>query len=450
MEAHVEDVGPCKRKITVQVPAENVTEKFDENYENLRKNIDLPGFRRGHVPRRLLERRFADDVAKEVRQAILEESYEKAVSDNELEVVGLPDFDEEKFDQPAIDHAFNYSVVVEVKPAFDIPDYTRLALQKAPVQPTEKELQSRIDYYRHQMATNEVVEDGALKDDQITVEIRFEADGEVIWKREEAVLSVGRDEILGVAIEGLTDELTGVKTGDAKTFEAALPDTFPLEDHRGKNVKIPIEVKEVRRPVLPDATDQWAEEIGFDSLGELKEELGNQITRLKESEAREGLKRQIRDQLAGAVAMDLPEDLMKRVIEDNDKRLRSFLTYQRLEEEEIEKRMAEQAEEGGEVAEKNVKLHFIFDAIAKKETILVTEDELRARADQLASNYDVEPDKFWETLNSEKRLDSIRRDILDEKIVDLLIEKAIVEEAPPEEDATERAQDAPEEGKTTE
>lgn len=450
MEAHVEDVGPCKRKITVQVAAENVTEKFDKNYENLRKNIDLPGFRRGHVPRRLLERRFGDDVAKEVRQTILEESYEKAVSENELDVVGLPDFDEDKLDEPAIDRAFNYSVVVEVKPTFDIPDYTKLALLKAMVQPTEKELQSRIDYYRHEMATNEVVEDGALKGDKISAEIRFEADDEVIWKRENAVFAVGQDEILGVTIEGLTDELIGAKAGDAKTFEAVLPDTFPLEDHRGKNVKIAIEVKEVRRPVLPDATDEWAEEMGFDSLDELKEELGNQITRLKESEAREGMKRQIRDQLADAVTMDLPEDLMKRVIKDNNERVRSFLKYERMEEEEIDKKMAEQAEEGDEAAENNVKLHFIFDAIAKEETILVTEEETRARADRLAANYGVEPDRFWEMLDAEKRLDSIRRDILDEKITDFLIEKATVEEAPPEKDATERAQETPEEGKATE
>ncbi|NQT21660.1 MAG: trigger factor, partial [Planctomycetes bacterium] len=357
--------------------------------------------------------------------------------------------DEEKLDQPSVDQTFSYEVVVEVKPTFEIPDYTRLALKKAPVQPTEKELQTRVDFYRHRTATLEVAEDGARQDDQITAEIRFEADGEVIWKRENAALPVGRDEILGVTIEGLADKLAGANAGDAKTFEATLPDTFTLADHRGKNVSVELEIKEVKRPLLPDATDEWAGEMGFDSLDELKEELANQITRMKESEAREGLARQIKDQLADMTAMDLPEDLLKRVTEDSRNSLRAHLKYQRMEEEEIEKKLAEVTEEGAEGVEKNVKIHFIFDAIAKKEVILVTEDELRARSDQLAARYGIEADRFWELMESEGRLDSMRKDISDEKIIDLLIEKATVEEAPPEDNPAPQPEEEPEEGKTT-
>jgi len=452
MQAQVEEVGPCKKKITVEVPAEDVTGKFDENYENLRKSLELPGFRRGHVPRRLMERRFGEDVARDVRRALLDESFEKAVNENKLEVIGRPDFNEEDLAEVAVDQPFSYTVTVEVKPTFELPDYTKLSLKKPSVEPTEKELQSRIDFYRHRMATLEVVEDGAGVEDVITADASFRVDDEVIWKRENISLAVRSNEVAGVTVEKLSEELTGAKSGDSKTFETILPDTFLLEEHRGKEVKVAIEVKEVKRPVLPEPTDEWAEDMGFDTLDELKEELNKQIRRVKELDAREKMRTQIRDQLAEAVRMDLPEDLMKRVAEDNNRRRRMLMRYEGMEEEEIEKKMAELAEKTAEETEKGVKLYFIFDAIAAQETIFVTEEELRARVDQLAADYNVESERFREMMESEGQLDSLRRDMLDEKIIDFLISKANVEEAAPahEQEAPQEPAKATEEGKPQE
>ena len=298
---------------------------------------------------------------------------------------------------------------------------------------------------------NQVVDGAAEKDDELTASIEFKGDDEVIWKRESMPLLVGRDEVLGVKVETLPEELTGAKVDDVKTIEATLPDTFPIEEHRGKDVSMVIEVKEVKRPDLPEATDEWASDMGFDSLDELKEELNKQISKTKEQEAREGMKRQIRDQLAAMVPMDLPEDLVTRVAKENVERRRMLLAYQGLSEEEVEEKMGEQDDESSEDTEKNVKLYFIFDQVATEEKIFVTEDELRVRTDQLAANYSVEPDRYWEIMDSEGRLDSLRKDMLDEKIVDLLISKASVKEAAPaEQKPDEDSEKAPEEGKTAE
>ncbi len=445
MEAHVEEVGPCKRKITVQVPAEDVKDKFDENYENLRKNIELPGFRRGHVPRRLMERRFGEDVAKEVRQNILDDSFKEAVDKNELDVIGAPRFNEEELAEASADQPFCYTVTVEIRPEFELPNYTSLTLEKPPVEPTDTELQTRIDFYRRRMATLEVIEEGAQPDDVLTADVDFKTADEVIWKREGISLLVRSDEVAGVPIENLSDELAGTTKGDVKTFDVTLPDTFHLEDHREKEVTVSVEVKEVKRPLLPDATDEWASDIGFDSLEELKEELGKQIGRAKESDAREKMKLQIRDQLADMVQMGLPEDLLKRVSEENAQRRKLMLQYQDLSEEEIEEKMAEQTEQSEEETIKNVKLYFIFDDIAKQETILVTEDEVRARVEQLAINYSMDAERLFETMDTEGRLASLRKDILDEKIVDFLISKASIEQAEAAPTDARQASDKPEE-----
>jgi len=204
-------------------------------------------------------------------------------------------------------------------------------------------------------------------------------------------------------------------------------------------------VKEVKMPLLPEANDEWASDMGFDSLDEFKEELSKQISRIKEGAARDAMRAQIRDQLAETVEMDLPEDLIKHVLEENTQRHRMLLKSQGMDEEEIEKKMAELAEQSAEDTAKNVKLYFIFDAIAKAETILVTEEELRARSDQLATSYGVDAERFWEMMDSENRIDALSKDIRDDKTFDLLISKATVEEAEPDTD-----HEATEEGKTHE
>ena len=441
MEVQVEEVGSCKRKMKIQVPAEDVKSKFEENYENLRKNLELPGFRRGRVPRRLIEKRFGEDVAKDVRQALMEESFQKAVEEKALQVVGSPSFEDESA-EVSTDKPFAYTVTVEIRPTFELPDYTALKLKKPSVEPAEAEVKARIDYYRHRMATVESVETGAAKGDYVVANVDITVDGNSVMRRENLPISVDTEAVLGITVKELPERLTGAKAGDKAALSVALPEDFTSEEHRGKQAEITFDVKEVKRPILPEATEEWAKELGFDSMDEFKEEISTQIKRMKESEAREQLRMQIRDQLSEMVPMDLPEALMQRVSEDNLKRRRLLLQYQGLAQQEVEERMKQETEKNKENSEKNVKLYFIFDEIAKKETVLVTEDDLHVRVDQLSANYGVEPAKLWNAMGSDGRLETLRKEMMDEKIVDILIGKAQVEQAPP--------QPAAEEGKKTE
>jgi len=451
MDVRVEEAGPCKKRITIEVPPEEVKSKFDESYENLRKNLELPGFRRGHVPRSLMERRFGEDVAKDVRRDLLQETYQKAVSDNDLEVVGTPDFKEDELQELTPEQPFTYTLDVEVKPVFDLPDYSQLRLEKPPVEPTEAELQHRVNLYRHRMATFETKEGPAEAEDLLDMDLEMRVGDEVILKRQHYRREAGAHHILGLRIENLASELTGAAAGDEKTFTVAIPEDFPLKQHRGKDCSMSLKINEVRRLVLPEPTDEWAQEMGFDSLDELKDEFRTQVRRIKEEGARESLKRQIRDQLAEMVHMEMPEDLVNRVLEQDRARMRMWLEQQAQQDDELKEHLEEEIAKATAEAEKegvrNVKLYFILDEIAKREKVLVTEDELRARSDQLAAAYRADADVFWESISSDGRLASLRRDMTDEKVFDLLISKATVSEAAPAEEEAEKTQ---EEGKATE
>ena len=442
MDAQVEAVGSCKRKISVQILVEDVKKKFEENYENLRKNLELPGFRRGHVPRRLIEKRFAEDVIKDVRQSLVEETYEKAVKDNDLKVIGAPDFGGE-LPPITVDQPYSFTVSIEVRPTFELPDYTAISLKKPSAEPTEQETANRVDYYRHRMATVQTVDGPAEKDDVLVADLDVRSGEESILKRENISLAVRAEEIEGIKVENLPDALTGAKAGDIKTFSVTAADNFFMEQHRGKPLSLVLTVKEAKRPVLPEANDEWAKEMGFDSLDEFKQEIAKQIRRVKESEGREFLRMQIRDQLAQLVQMDLPEKATQLVSEDNFKRRRLLLQYHGLTPQEIEDKMKEQALENEEVTKKNLKLYFLFEDVAEQEKMFVTEDELHARVDQIAANYGTQPEKLWDQMDREKQIDSLRKEMVDEKIIDFLISKAKVEELPP----GAPAQPAQEEGK---
>jgi len=435
MDARVEEVGPCKKRITVQIPADEVKTKFDEGYENLRKGLDLPGFRRGHVPRTLLERRFGEDVAKDVRRDLLQESYDKVIDENDLDVVGAPDFKEDELQDLSIEQSFSYTLDVEVKPVFDLPDYSALKLQKTATEPTPLEINERLDHYLQRMATYETKEGPAASEDLLNSEAELRTGDEVIWKREQYSVKADDERLLGIKIENLSAELTGCVAGDEKSFNVTLPDDFPIERYRGKDATVVLKVKEVRKFHLPEATDEWAAELGFDSLDELNEELSTQIRRSKEAASREGMKRQIRDQLAETVEMEMPENLIKRVLDEERERVKMRLEERAQQDEELRARLDEEIEKETAEAEKesvkNVKLYFIMGAIAKRETVLVTEDELRARSDQMAGLYRMDADAFWDTISSGGRLETLRRDMVDDKVFDLLISKASVTDAPP-------------------
>jgi len=434
MQSKVEQVGPCKRKLNIEVPAEDVKNKLDENYENLRKGIELPGFRKGHVPRSLLERRFGEDVANEVRQTLLDETYNEAIEEHKLDVVGKPQFPDE-IPSISVDQPFSYTVTLEVKPEFELPDYSRLKLKKQPVEPTEEEIKSRVDYYRHRTASFEVVEGEAGKEDMIVADVHFKVGDDIVIKRENLPIAIASEHVAGVPFENLADALTGAKAGETRKVETVFPEEYHMEEHRGKQTEVSFDIREVKRLVLPEVTDDWVKDMGFDSLDEFNEELRNQIRRTKERAAKDNMQVQIRDQLADMVDMTLPEDMASEIKKQNDTRQRMILQHQGLSEAEIEDRMNQEAQQSEETNTKNIKLYFIFDAIARQEKLFVTEDELKARIDQLAVNYGVEAEQLVKLMESDGRIDTMRKEMVDERIVDLLIEKAEVEEAQPEAEA---------------
>ena len=170
MQVQVEDVGPCKKLLRIEIPAERVTQQLEEAYKQLSDTVVVPGFRKGHAPRRLMERKFGKQVNDDARGVLMSESFETAVKDNNLRPIGQPKFDEEIEILPGEPLAFE--VTVEVQPEFEIEGYSDLHLEKPATEPTPEEMEERIQAVRRRYATLvDVTEGSPQAEDVVTCHI---------------------------------------------------------------------------------------------------------------------------------------------------------------------------------------------------------------------------------------------------------------------------------------
>src|SRR5438477_1778245 len=168
----IEDAGPATKKVVVEIPKERIDEKLSEQYKELRQQAAIPGFRPGHAPQKLIEKRFATDVKEQVRRNLISESYEQAVEKNNLQVIGEPQFDDPDAIQLKEDQPLKYTFQIEVQPDFTVPDLGNLVVKKPKIQVTEENVQQALQNLKEQQGALVPVEDRGVEDkDYVTADV---------------------------------------------------------------------------------------------------------------------------------------------------------------------------------------------------------------------------------------------------------------------------------------
>ena len=442
MQIQVEDVGPCKKLLKIEVPPEQVDEELNKTYEQLNDSVAVPGFRKGHVPRWLMESRFGKQVNEDAKQALVSQSLEDAIQEQDLKPIGHPQFDEDIAFEPG--KGLSFGVTVEVQPEFEIEDYAGLTLKKPVIEPKKTEITQRVDLIRRRYAKlDELTEGPPQAGDVVLCHITVTDDGETFRDLPNHQFIVGETSLVGMDTDETTELVTGVEVGRTAERDVELPEDFPDEARRGAKMKLSVKVEGLRRPHLPRVTAKWVKEIGFDSLEEFREEVKGALTREKEREAQQALGEQVTEQLLKKVDFELPEDVVSRMAERMLVRRGLALRQQGVAPEEIQKQLNPLRTESKQSAEKSAKAYFIFEKIAEKERIFVTEDEVNARIEAMAANYGRSADQVLRDLEQNDRLGELRASMREEKVRAFLLEKADVKEPK----ATPKAKDKPEKAK---
>jgi len=432
MPVTIEDAGICKKKLSFEIPRDDIQAKVDETLDELTKTAQVPGFRPGHAPKRLVQKKLRDEIQDQVKAELISEAYKKAVEEHHLDVLREEEFDPETVELPD-DGPMVFDVQIEVKPEIVPPDLSDIQLQVPRVEVSDDDVRQAVDSLRRArgrfVEQNKTVQ--AAERDMLTADVRITADGETLFEAADGTLAVVPQAIGGIRIDRLAEELSGKKAGDTAVFSVTIPDDYETESLRGKEAEVAVTVKAVRRIEMPPLDDDFAKSLGVDTVADLEKGVRERI----EGDASDARDAARRDALAAWLLDRVPLEVPEGVAEANAGRVfnQQVVSLQRrgVPIPQIEERAEELMEACRNRAQRDLKLAFILEAIAKDENIETTEDELQARVRLIADNYGRPTDRMYEELEKRGHLDALREQIRDDKVYQTLLSKATVTEVEP-------------------
>jgi trigger factor len=448
MEVKVETLAACKKRLSITLSREEIKAKMEERYAELEHEAQVPGFRPGRAPRRLVEKRFHEAVEEETRVKLISESLTKALDEQKLDVIGEPDLDPEKIEMPD-EGPLTFSIDLEVRPEFEAPDY--IGIPVSVEQPTvgDADVAQALERLRESHGRLDEVPAGgeAIDNDIITGDVAIQAGDAVIIDRQSARVPVSAIAIEGIRLEKFGELLKGAKAGETRSTKITIDQTAEKEDLRGKEAELRVKVNRIERVALPDdaavlkATDH-------EDMDALKRTLRRELEGRSDQVFRERQENAIHGWLMEQVKFDLPEELAKRHASNLLQRTVTGLQYRGVPVEELEKRLEEIRGASTERAARELKLMFILDSIAKKEKIEATDAELDARVRFMAVQQGRRDDRLREEMEAEGTLANLRSQIRDDKVTRFLLEKAKISAVAPAAEAAPEtsAQAEPEAG----
>lgn len=384
----IEEAGPCKRRVVVEIPEEAIKNATDEQYETLRKEAMVPGFRKGRAPRRLLEKRFGKETTEQIKLKLLADAGDSAIKDNKLNVLRDHDIDFEKIELPA-EGPLKFDFEVEVRPDFDLPALEGIAVNKTKLEVTDEQINREIEQLQKYSGMWTPKENGEVEpDNQIIADVVLKTEAiEEEEKLDNIEIFVRQNGFVGaVPVEKLDELLAGAKTGDTRQTSVDVPKTYFREEYRGKKVDIRITVKDIKRLKPAALNEDFLKRLGAENENELREKMHDTLQSRLERQVRTQMTEQIYKYLLDNTDFDLPVDIVAEHSTSLLQRQYSNLLMRGLAREQIEKQM-EQLRAGSEQqAKEQFKTLFIMGKIAEKLEIEVSEEEINGHIAQLAVN----------------------------------------------------------------
>jgi trigger factor len=440
MQTTVENTAKHTVKLTIEVPIDELEKDMDKAYRSISNQIKIPGFRKGKVPKQIIDAQVGRDVViEEFISESVPQYYRRALSDEELAPIADPDINLEPFEdgKPLV-----FTATVEVRPRLDLSeaDYKGLTVMRPSSEVTDEEIDQWIERLRERFAELEPVQRPVQSDDFVTIDIRASQGGVEALSRPDYVYPVSSGEF-GPALD---TEILGKKTGDIVKFDAELPQAVD-EEVGGKALTFQVLVKDVKARRLPDADDDFAKTASeFDTLEQLRDDLREKLHELKEREVQGVVRDRALQAMIDTVEVDLPDSLIEeetthRINHAKERAERAGMTLDQM----LEAQGWDEArlrEDSRDHAVRAVKADLALEGIARAEKLEVTADEIGAEIAALAQAYQRDPRELAKTLDRSGQIVTLAGDIIRGKALDLLVEHADIEtEGEPAEKTSEPA-----------
>lgn len=437
-DVQITDVGPSRKKLAITIPPETVEAKIAESIDTIAVEAAMPGFRKGHAPRALIEKKFGGAVRDEARNQLVAQAYSQAVESNALKVLGDPVGD--LGESLAIERGkpLSFEVEVEVMPEFELPELDGLKVDKPVLEVTDEMVEEEIEKVKINEGTLEEQTKPAKGDYLTGHAIMRDADGNEHYNIEGAVVQIPTEEnepagmILGLMVDDFSKQMGSPAPGDTFTIKTTGPDQHEIEGVRGAELTITFRVDRADR-IIAAEMGPLLERFGFESEDDFKTAVRNRIESRVQIEQSSVMHQQVATHLLESVEMDLPERLTTQQAARLLERKRMELMHKGVEAAEIEKHIAELRAASSDAAGRELKLFFLLNAVAEKLDVNVTEAEVNGRIAQLAASNQVRPEQLRQDLIQSNRIGTVVQQIREHKALAAILEKAETTEMPAEE-----------------
>ena len=423
MNITIIDREQCKKQLRLEIPGETVRAETDKIAVELARRVNVPGFRRGHVPKSVVKTRFRKELRDEMLSQILPHSLGDAIREKDLKVIGKPSVEDLKFkDDESIDVTFN----VEVAPEFTLSNYKELSLTRREYKVRDEDVESTIGRLREGHAELVPVEDRPSQaGDIVTVNLTGHIDAEPQTqeiKQEDLTVELGAAGVL----KEFTEALTGVRPGDARDFTVEYPAEYKPERFAGKRVGYAAEVIAVRAKELPEADDEFAHSVNeeFNTIDELRADIRSRLDREAAQKSEAELQTNAMEKLVDRNRFAVPEYVVDKQIDSRMKTLFRQLSGGGMDPRQMKIDWEALRETQRERAEREVRGSFILERIADAENIEVSEEDLSGEIQQFADSIGQTAEALRARLTKENTLDSIKEQVRHRKALDLVIASA--------------------------
>lgn len=408
MKSAVESLSPTRVRISIDLDFKDLEPHVSTAYQTLSQQVSIPGFRKGKVPRQLIDQRVGrGTVLNEAINTALPEFYTQAARDNDVLVVGRPTVDIKELKDNEL---VKFEVEVDIRPEIKLPDFSTIELSVSDVEVTEKDVDEQIEALRVRFGTLTTIEKDAASGDFVTIDLIAKVDGKEVEGGTANNISyeVGSNRM----IDGLDAALEGMKVGENKTFNTQL-----VGMKEGETGEVSVTLQAVKKRELPELNDEFAKLASeFETLEELRSDAKERLSRLKAmeqgAEARDALLKHLLDN----VEIQVPEQLVKDEVHDHLEK------ENRLEDETHRSEVTEEIT-------RSVRADFLLDSIVKGEEVQVSEAELTEYLIRTAARYGMSPDQFAQQLSQAGQIAALMAEVSRTKALATVLERVKIKDA---------------------
>jgi trigger factor len=429
MQITIEDVSPVEKRVDFEVPWRDVAPKLEKAYDQLRKEVQLKGFRPGKVPRSIIERLYRHQVEDDVARELVEVSLGQAIEENQIQPVAPPRVDklELKSGEP-----FRFTARVEVRSQIVPKDYSAVPLSRRPAKVTDEDVTSALETYRRQLTQFKPVEGRTVttENDVLMVEVRGRI-GEHKVKKNTVMMDLADENAGGVP--GLAPRLRGVPIDSAQLeVRYTIPDDATVKNLAGKEVNLHVAIKEARERKQPGLDDELAKDTGeADTLEELKQKIRERLLETDRQRIKQELTTALAKEIVARNPFPIAPALVDRHAEALLNRAQAQLKMAGIDFEDGQLDMSQMKNEFKVEAEQQARASIVVQAIAEREGIQVSDPDVQKRIAELAAARQENTKKLRAELERTGRIHGVRAQILEEKTLDMLLDQAkITDEAP--------------------